>query len=286
MRWWCSALEETWTWAPKPYIGVWVLCLSFIGLYFRSWQKYRADHPEVAFNRRQIWQFLFGIVGLWLASDWPVGALGGGYLASVHMLQYIMYTMWAAPLLMLGMPDWMFERLLNRFRLDGLWQTFSKPLVAGITVNVLLLATHAPVTVDFTRSSQIGSFVLDMVWLVAGFIAWAPVINPIFRLRMPDGGLKLVYIFAAMALVPMVPGGFLVFASSPLYSTYELAPPIGALSSLDDQQMAGAVMKLANIPITWIVMGVLWNRWYTNERGDVDQHRHERMQRELAKHQS
>ena len=28
MRWWCSAIVEDWSWTPRPYLGVWILCES------------------------------------------------------------------------------------------------------------------------------------------------------------------------------------------------------------------------------------------------------------------
>ena len=51
--------------------------------------------------------FALGMAGLWAASDWPLGTLGAGYLLSVHTVLYIIYTMVAAPLLVLGLPPWM-----------------------------------------------------------------------------------------------------------------------------------------------------------------------------------
>ena len=36
-------------------------------------------------------------LGLWLATDWPLGLLGSGYLLSVHTTLYLIYTMVAAP---------------------------------------------------------------------------------------------------------------------------------------------------------------------------------------------
>lgn len=50
--------------------------------------------------------------------------------------------------------------------------------------------------------------------------------------------LRMIYLFLAAPLLPMVPGGFLTFAGSPLYSTYELASRVG-FDPLADQQIAG-----------------------------------------------
>ncbi len=42
-----------------------------------------------------------------------MGTLGAGYLASVHMAQYLLYTLVAAPLLMLGTPEWMVRPIVR-----------------------------------------------------------------------------------------------------------------------------------------------------------------------------
>ncbi|MFN7151089.1 MAG: cytochrome c oxidase assembly protein [Microthrixaceae bacterium] len=260
MAWWCSALERPWDWTPRPYLGVWLLCLATIAGVALAWRRHDGSP-----TRRQRLQFAGGIAALWIASDWPVGALGGAYLSSVHMLQYMLYTLAAAPLLMLATPEWMATAVLERLRTRRLWELASRPLLAALSANVVLVTTHSPFAVDLLRSTQAGSFVLDMVWLLSGFLLWAPIINPVRELRMTSAPMKITYLFVAAALIPMIPGGFLAFAPHPLYSTYELAPRAG-LGALADQQLAGVLMKVGNVPVIWAVMGVIWFRWYEADR--------------------
>lgn len=265
MSWWCSALEEPWTWTPRPYLGVWILCGLFIGLYWWMAKQHRAANPDEPIPRRKLWQYAGGVFALWVASDWPVGTLGASYLSSVHMLQYMLYTLAAAPMLMLGTPEWMARKVVSTLRLEKVWFVLTRPVIAGVLANVVLIVTHAPFSVDPLRSSQLGSFVLDMIWLISGMIMWAPLINPIRGERMESPPLKIVYIFCAAALLPMIPGGFIAFSPQPLYSTYELAPRVW-LSALHDQQFAGVLMKVGNVPLIWTVMAVIWFRWFDSDR--------------------
>lgn len=265
MRWWCSAVEVPWTWTPRPYVGVWLLCGGIVGWYTWQWRRHRATHPVGEPDRTHMARFALGIVALWIASDWPIGALAGGYLMSVHMLQYLLYTLAAAPLLMLGTPEWLAESVLDRLRLRRAWSVLSKPLVAILVSNVILITTHSPFAVDGLRSSQLGSFAMDMVWLLSGLVLWAPVINPIRSQTMTSAPLRIVYLFAAAALLPMIPGGFITFSPNPLYETYELAPRVG-MTPIHDQQLAGVLMKIGSLPVIWTVMGVIWFRWYESDR--------------------
>jgi cytochrome c oxidase assembly factor CtaG len=71
----------------------------------------------------------------------------------------------------------------------------------------------------------------------------------------------MAYLFLAAGVVPAVPGGFLTFASFPLYATYELAPRVHGLDAGIDQQLAGLAMKLGGIPIVWgviLAQMILW----------------------------
>jgi cytochrome c oxidase assembly factor CtaG len=266
MRFWCSAVEEPWSWVPRPYIGVWLLLAAVVAWYVRAWQVHRRDHEPLEVDKHHMRRFAGGVFFLWLASDWPVGTLGGGYLASVHMLQYMLYTFAAAPLLMLGTPEWMAESVLSKLRLRNLWVTMSRPLVAVVVANVILVATHSPFGVDLLRTTQVGSFLMDMVWMLAGFVLWAPVINPIPEAGAKSDPVRIVYLFVAVAIVPMIPGAFITFAPSPLYETYELAPRVG-LTPVHDQQLAGVIMKIGSLPVIWTVMGVIWFRWYQRDSG-------------------
>ena len=73
---WCVALEEPWTWKWIPYPGIWAASIVPIVAYLRA--VARSDQPT---TRRQRPVHRRMIV-FWLASDWPLGTLGAGYLAS------------------------------------------------------------------------------------------------------------------------------------------------------------------------------------------------------------
>ncbi len=261
MRWWCVALETPWSWTWSPYPGVWVASLLPIGVYW--WAVRRGPRP---IDRRKFGFFIAGMLVFWLASDWPLGVLGAGYMASAHMAQFILYTLVSAPLLLLGIPEWMVRRFPTwvgaTIRFFG-----RKPLVTAVIYNAILLATHAPGTVEVLRRSQIGSFVMDIAWVVAGLLLWLPVISPVAEWRLGPVWGRMLYLFGATALVAVIPASMLTFSSTPVYAIYELAPRVFDLSAREDQQIAGILMKLATIPVVWGTIGVLWLRWTREEAG-------------------
>jgi putative membrane protein len=65
--------------------------------------------------------------------------------------------------------------------------------------------------------------------------------------------------------VPTVPASFLTFGASPLYKFYEHVPHLWGLSSLEDQQVAGLIMKIAAGLLLWMLIAVLFFRWAADE---------------------
>lgn len=261
IRWWCTALERPWSWEWIPYPGIWLASIVPIVFYVRA----VARHSEPT-DRRKATQFVAGMLVFWVASDWPLGALGAGYLASAHMVQFLLYTLVVAPLLMLGTPEWMARRLVSRVRLYRATTRLSRSMVAcGLIYNLLLIATHAPSTVEALRTNQLGSFVMDAVWLLTGVILWLPILSPVPEGRVSSAPARMIYLFVAASIVSVIPASFLTFTTTPIYAIYELAPRIGAITAREDQQMAGIVMKLATIPVIWTTIAVLWFRWAKSE---------------------
>jgi putative membrane protein len=261
ISWWCTALARPWSWEWIPYPGIWLAILVPMALYGRSVQRYDGET-----DWKKVGQFIAGMLVLWLATDWPLGTLGAGYLASAHMTQFILYTLVAAPLIVLGTPEWMARRFTRKLKIERLTIWFGRSVVAtGLIYNAVLLSTHAPGTVEVLRNSQFGSFAMDVAWVVAGILLWLPIISPLPEGRASSTWVKMGYLFVTTSVVAVIPASFLTFTSTPIYGIYELAPRIGSITALEDQQLAGIVMKIGTIPIVWSTIAVLWFRWSARE---------------------
>jgi putative membrane protein len=271
MNWWCSARDVAWTWTWQAYPGVWLFVALLTGLYVRALRRL----PRGAARPSQVAWFGYGVLSLWIASDWPVGALGSGYLLSLHTVQWILYALVAPPLLLLGVPREGWLALAERPRAGAFLRYWARPLPGLLAFNLSLLATHLPQVVDTLRPWQAGSFAIDMVWLAGGLALWWPVVAPrpeIGRLRdLPAIG----YLFAA-TIVPTVPAAFMTFSAAPLYALYELAPRVSGLTALDDQRTAGLLMKAVGDPILWLAMSILFFRYARAEKAADDRERAER----------
>jgi putative membrane protein len=262
VNWWCSATGQAWTWAWRPYIGVWILLVILGGTYIRV--RSRALAAGVTWPGGRVVAFVGGLLLLWAALDWPIGPLGAGYLVTVHTFQYMLLGLLAPPLLLVACPPDAWLRFADAPRSGSFLRTAAHPLLALAVFNVVLLGSHVPGVVDALMPSQLGSFVFDMTWLAAGLALWWPVVAPPGLSRMSEP-VKMGYLFGA-TINPTDPAAFLTFADYPIYGLYELAPRVMGIGAQVDLQAAGLLMKVGGDPIFLIAIAVVFFRWSAAER--------------------
>ena len=260
MQWWCSAQGVAWDWTWRPYVGVWVLVLLVAVAYAKVVR-------DVGGWRSVGWRgitFLVGLGVMWVALDWPIGALAAGYLASVHMVQFLLVGLVAPVLLLLGVPGPAYERLRGHSTMREVISRVTHPVVAIATINIILVFNHWPTVVDALMASQVGSFTIDMLWLFGGTLFWWPVVSPVPARPGFTYPLKLAYLIAN-TILSTAPFLYLTFSQLPVYATYELAPPVGWITKQQDQQLAGVLAKLGSGLVLWTAITVLFFRWYHAE---------------------
>lgn len=266
VQWWCSALGVPWTWTWRPYLGVWIFVALLASAYARAWR--RADAEEDRTQRTgRIAAAAAGILLLWIALDWPVGTLGAGYLASVHMVQYILTSLAAPPLLLAGLPRAAYRRLAERPRALGVTRALTHPVAALIAFDLVTVLTHIPTVVDALMRSQLGTFSFDMAWLATGLMLWWPVFAPVPERPRFLPPLRAIYLFLA-TVVHMGIAYYLILSRFPVYGIYELAPPTGWISPLRDQQVAGGLMLVVGALVVWTGIAVVMFRWMSAEAAE------------------
>ena len=265
MTWWCSAQGVAWTWSWQAYPGAWLLAGVLAFLYVWALRKLNPPIGASRANKSHLSYFVVGVLLMWLATDWPVGALGAGYLLSVHQLQYVLLVMLVPPLMLLGTPRWVCQRFLDYPLVRPLAGVVTRPVVAIVLCNAVVLLTHFPRVVDVLMPTQIGSFAIDMSWLAAGLVLWWPVVRRVDEPHALSYPARFGYLLAA-TLLPAIPAAFFFFADYPIYATYELAPPVASLSATDDQFLGGVVMKLGTLAVVVFALTVIFFKWHAADR--------------------
>jgi putative membrane protein len=128
--------------------------------------------------------------------------------------------------------------------------------------------THLPLVVDYALTAHWFHFLvhaalvgsaLMMWWPVVGGVEWAP------RLTYPY---QMAYLFV-QSILPAVIASFITFSRTAAYEFYEQAPRVWGISAVEDQQVAGGIMKMTGTLILWSFIGVAFFRWYAKEEAEA-----------------
>ena len=248
-----------------PHLDVWALIGAFAVLYVVSVRRERARRPgEEVLTRSQGLCFAGALGVMFLASDWPVHDVAEGYLYSVHMVQHLLLTLVVALLLLAGTPAWMARNLLGKGRVLRAVRTLSRPVTGLIQFNLILVLSHWPVVVEATVRYHPLHFVAHAVLLASAVLMWMPVASPLPEIRRIKPPAQMLYLFL-QTIVPTIPASFLTFNDRPLYGIYADFPRLWGVSALTDQQTAGLIMKIVGGLFLWLVIALIFFRWYANE---------------------
>lgn len=250
-----------------PHVEVWLLFGSIFAAYVIACRRHERDTGESTPRRRRRF-FAIGVGVLWLGADWPIHDLAERYLYSVHMVQHILFTLIAPPLLIAGMPAWLLRRYLRPRLVAKAFGFLTRPLVALILFNGSLLFVHWPAVVTLSVRSGWAHFGLHTLLVSTALLMWWPVMSPLPEYpALPAPG-QMLYLFL-QSLAPTIPASFLTFGTRVLYPVYATFPRIWGISARTDQLLAGLIMKLIGGAILWGYIQAIFFRWYRQEhRGE------------------
>lgn len=243
-------------WRFQANVEVYLLVAFLIGAYVymvRVIGPSAVTDGRPVVTRKNIICFIGAMMLLFAASTWPIHQIGEGYLYSVHMLQHMMLSYLMPPLVLLATPEWLLRVLVGQGRLYRAVCFAARPVVAGIAFNVIVMVTHIPGVVNASTTNGALHYALHLLVVLSAVLMWMPVVGPFKELHMGYAG-KMIYLFL-QSVVPTVPAAWLTFAEGAVYSHYGNQPVrVWGISVTNDQQLAGAIMKLAGGMYLWSIV--------------------------------
>ena len=278
MSLWCSSTGRTWTWTPRPYLGALLIVASVAAV--AIWWLLRGRRSDrlvgagagasvAAAAATDGWRsspargaaLVGGVIGLWAVLDWPLAALGAGYLATAQMTRQILMVMVVAPLLLFAIPAPLAVRAVGWGRRLRILRIMARPLFAVPVAALTLVAVNAPAVVDPLVKTPFGAFGMDGAWVFAGFVLWMPVQCPHPGVRRLTGPVAIAYLIG-QSIVPVLPGFFMTWSDFPIYATYEFAPRVfSGFDAVTDQQAAAAVLQVGGMILLWLQISYRFLRW-------------------------
>lgn len=247
------APHELWSaWAPDP--------LVVAGLALLAWVHWRGRTPGTP-----TWQarcFAAGLLVLGVALLSPLDGLSG-VLASGHMVQHLLLTLVAAPLLALSAPAGPLLRgapAVVRHAVAGSRRRLSlgvraahalrNPALVWLLHVATLWAWHSAVLYDAALADPLVHALEHTTFLLTGVLLWRVVLGARAVRVSPGLGVLLVF---GMTLQSALLALLLTFARTPWYVGYTTTTRPWGLEQLADQHLAGAIMW---VPAGFVHLGI------------------------------
>lgn len=254
-----EGLRSLWVWDPAAVAACSLLLAAHLAL------------TGLRPGRRGL-SFLTGVALLLLGLVSPVAVLGHT-LFSAHMVQHLLFVLVVPPLLLLGLPPRLAERVSTRSPARRLAR-WPGPLLAWACGAGAMWAWHVPALHDAASASHALRAFEHGSALAMGTVFWWPIVAPAPELRLEPLS-AVLYLFTA-CLACTVLGIVLTFAPPGLYAArgvgggavLRLVRSRWGLSPEADQQLGGLLMWVpACIVYLSAVIGVL-ARWYGADEAD------------------
>lgn len=250
-------------------------------VYLRGWLRLTAQLPT-HFTRARLAAFLIGLGVVLIAVASPLDAFAA-LLLQVHMLQHVLLTMVAPPLLWLGapalpvlrgLPPRAAKRGLGPFltwpALQRVGRCLAHPALGWLALTLAVAVWHLPGPYQLALRAPGWHEIEHASFLIAGIWFWFPVVQPYpSQPRWPRWAM-LPYLLSADVLNTLLAALF-TFAGRPLYAAYAAAPPLTAGGALGDQATAGALMWVVGSAAYLIAAGVIVIEWLSNARARTPQ---------------
>ena len=219
-------------------------------------------------KRSQMVYFFLGVAAVYAAAGGPLHDLSDEYLVSAHMLQHLILMMVAPPLLLAGIPSWLWQALLRRPGVMPVARLLTNPLVALASFNGVFLLTHLPSVLDLEVNNAAFHLSVHVVQVWAGMLMWWQVLSPVPELPRLSYPGQMAFLFV-QSLIPSVFAGVLTFATGSIYDAYPQVDRLWGIGVQEDQQIAGGIMKILGTLILWSFIGVAFFKWYAKEEAEA-----------------
>ncbi len=237
-----------WSLDPVVVIGLAVAVVAYLGA-VRSVDR---AHPSSPVPARRLTAWLAGLVVVAVALTSAVEVYATT-LFSVHMVQHLLLTMVAAPLLALGAPVTLLLRLAPTRVRRGLilpilhsrpLRALSFPVVSWLIFAGVMWASHFSPLFDAALESPLVHLLEHALFLGSGLLFWWPAVGADPSPWRLKPGARIGYLALGMPQNTFL-GLAIYSAPGVLYPHYATIERAWGLSALADQQIAGGLMWAA-----------------------------------------
>ncbi|HZM72092.1 MAG TPA: cytochrome c oxidase assembly protein [Candidatus Polarisedimenticolia bacterium] len=250
-----SVVNMAFGWTIEPFIALPLLAVAVVWL--RLVRRVNAAHPATRVPRIRSLAFLGGLAVIAVALMSGIGRYDTA-LFSVHMVQHLLLTLVAAPLLVLSAPvtlllraasaatrrRWLLPMLHSR-----LLRVVGHPVVAWLAFAGVMWGSHFSALFNAALEEPLVHDLEHGLFLAAGLLFWWPVVGLDPSPHRMSHPARVLYAFLQMPQNSFLAVAIL-FAETPLYAHYATLGSPWGITALADQDLAAGIM--------WLVGDVLF----------------------------
>lgn len=276
-------------WSPYFFISLSLVIVAFFLITVKYRDRFIGSEP---LTKKEGTLFVLSIVLLYIIKGSPIDLMGH-LTFSAHMIQMGFCNLVIPPILIVGVPKWLWKKIISFKGIKPLFRFFTKPLVALILFNGVFSFYHIPIIFDAVKTDMWLHAGYNTLLFVLAIFMWWPLLNKLDDFQTLNGLRKVGYIFAdGMLILPAC--ALIIFSDKPLYATFSdprvwaeslsLCVPATTLSGLklsgpemftslsliNDQQLGGILMKIIQELSYSVVLAKTFIEWYRKEEDEVD----------------
>ncbi|WP_144509393.1 cytochrome c oxidase assembly factor CtaG [Bacillus sp. FJAT-22090] len=277
-------------WSPV-LIGLLVFITILYFLITVKWRKdFKVSEP---LTRKEAAYFLTSIVLLYIVKGSPVDLMAH-IMFTYHMVQMALLLLLIPPLLMKGIPWWVWKVVIDLPVVRKFFPILTKPLLSLIVFSGLFSLYHIPLLLDYIKLDEVLHGTYTFVLFLSAIFMWWSIVDIIKGEKGLHGLKKIGYIIGSAVLITPA-CALIIFSGDANYTTYtdgdawlkamELCVPSSTLSGLSlsgpelfsnmspeaDQQLGGILMKIIQEIIYAVVLSSIFFKWFKSEQENADE---------------
>jgi putative membrane protein len=250
-----------WLFEPSIILGLGVLYGGYLLIATRLRDRFAGSQP---LTQGQLAAFTSGVLVLAIALLSPLDTLGDDYWFSAHMVQHLLLTLVAPPLLLVGTPGWMFDPLRRHRTTLTLARFLGNAYTGFIVFNFVFAIWHVPTLYDAALYAEPIHILEHLMFIATALMTWMPILSPTPLIPRLAPAVQVLYLF--LQSVPgTVLGAVISFAPDPLYTFYASAPRLFGVSVMADQLYGGLIMWVGAALVWLLALTIVFFKWFNRE---------------------
>jgi cytochrome c oxidase assembly factor CtaG len=246
------------------YPDVFTVCAALAVGYWYAITRVGPARGGVTSRRQIVWWYA-SVATVFVFAEWPIHALAEHYSFAIHMLEHEVFVFAAAPMMLLGTPDWLVRWAVVERPWYGAVRFVSRPFAAGAFFTVVLLVGHWPAVVNEATHDEPFHFLMHLILFLSALALWMPVVNRLPEFAVLGRAATLLYLFVT-SIPATLPTMMLIFSTHVLYTAYAGGPEYLGWGFKVDQEVAGAIMGVGVTVEVWILAAYHFFGWWAEEQ--------------------